>query len=153
MWGGRYFTEEKLIFGCTSSPSIYIQTTMVPRQIAAKHSGMNLTMVAQCVDDVIPISHAGDSKVESFIKKYREVCREMGVRLATNEGGNTPDKCFDITNSGVLLGVEFDSNRCPYCIAARVRSRRNVSRELREWSEEIKRCRREGLNIRNLRRR
>ena len=123
MWGGRYFTEEKLIFGCTSSPSIYIQTTMIPRQIAAKCSGMNLTMTAQCVDDVIPISHKDDDRVEKFITKYREVCREIGVKLATNEGGNTPDKCFDITNNGVLLGVEYDSNRCPTCKMIMARAR------------------------------
>lgn len=110
-WGGRLFTEEKLIFGCTSSPSIYIQTTMVPRQIAAKYSGMNLAMAPQYVNDLIPISHRDDHKVNDFINKYREVCREMGIKLATNEGGNTPDKCFEITNMGVLLGVEYNSAR------------------------------------------
>ena len=110
-WGGRLFTEEKLIFGCTSSPSIYIQTTMVPRQIAANHSDMNKSMICQCVDDVIPIAPKNNKNIHKFIEKYRETCVEMGIKLASNQGDNTPDKCFNITTNGVLLGVEFDSER------------------------------------------
>ena len=110
-WGGRFFTEEKLIFGCTSSPSIYIQTTMVPRQIAANFSGMNLVMTPQCVDDLIPIAVKGSKVIKEFMDKYREVCKQMGIKLATNDGDNTPDKGFSITTRGVLLGVEFDSER------------------------------------------
>ena len=108
-WGGRYLCEIMLIFGCTSSPSIFITVTMIPRDIAAMRSGMQISRIPQCVDDVIPCGPKGCPKMRSFIKEYRDFAEEVGIKLATNTGDNLANKCFGISTEGDLLGINFNT--------------------------------------------
>jgi hypothetical protein len=65
------------------------------------------------LDDVCAAA-AGDSrKLEEFERTYREVAEDIGVRLAPYDD---PDKAFAPCKKGVVLGVEYDTERWTWAI-------------------------------------
>ena len=50
-WGGKYFIDRSLTFGCSSSPGLYDCVSRVVKEIAIKDSGTKRKDTYQCLDD------------------------------------------------------------------------------------------------------
>ena len=104
-FGGRFFMERALVFGCTSSPGIYNEIAATVVALAVLRANVSPSNVLQCLDDVVNISTKRSGECVRFYKAYREICEMVGVSLA---GEDDPGKAFSPTTSGIILGIEYD---------------------------------------------
>ena len=104
-WGGRYFMERALVFGCTSSPGIYNEIAATVVSLAILKAEVSQRNVLQCLDDVVNISTRRSGECLEFYKAYREVCEMIGVSLASEDD---PGKAFSPCTRGIVLGIEYD---------------------------------------------
>ena len=101
-FGGKFFGEVRLTFGCTSSAGHFDDTAKLIKRLAEKASGINPNMVNQVLDNVVACGAKGDGSVGKFYKVYREICKEVGVSLADEAD---PDKAFNVSKQGKVLGI------------------------------------------------
>ena len=102
-FGGRYFCERALTFGASSSPSIYDRMSELVMQIVASLSDVSRSCLLRQLDDNMAAGSL--PMVARWYDTYQSVAQEIGVRLAPTD---VPDKCFEPSSSGVLLGIEYD---------------------------------------------
>ena len=81
-FGGKFFGEVMLTFGCTSSAGHFDDTAKLVKNMAEKASNMDKSMVIQVLDDVVACGAEGDGTVARFYKAYRDICNEVGISLA-----------------------------------------------------------------------
>ena len=104
-FGGKFFMERALVFGCTSSPGIYNEIAATVIAMAVLRANVSPSNVLQCLDDVVNISTKRSGECEKFYKAYREICEMIGVSLA---GEEDPGKAFSPCTSGIILGIEYN---------------------------------------------
>ena len=104
-FGGRYFMERALVFGCVSSPGIYDWITKAVIALAVLMAKVTADNVLQCLDDVVNISPIKSGDCGKFYNAYRDVCRTIGVSLA---GEEDPSKAFPPCREGIVLGVHYN---------------------------------------------
>lgn len=105
-WLGKLFAELSLVFGGVSSAGIYDRLAKIVLYIAIQLSGLPPHLVCQYLDDVVGASPAKSGLTKRFDLTYQQVCKALGVELASRED---PDKSFGPTTEGIVLGVVFDS--------------------------------------------
>jgi hypothetical protein len=105
-WLGMDFVELCLVFGCRSSAGIYDRLAKVVLAIVLLYSKFPEDMVCQYLDDVCAAAAAGSTDLHQFQAAYREVAEHLGVLLAPT---TDPDKAFEPTTAGVVLGVYYDT--------------------------------------------
>ena len=103
-FGGKYFIDRSVTFGCKSSPGIYDRTSGVVMTVARVKAGVRKYNCAKCLDDCCHIGSREDSR--KFYDTYKEVSEECGVRLAPSDD---PDKCFGPSTAGTILGVFYNT--------------------------------------------
>ena len=111
-WGGKYFIDRSLTFGCSSSPGLYDCVARVVKEIALKDSGTNRRDSYQCLDDCGLVGSERDAK--AFFSSYATVGPRVGVRLA--EGA---DKSFGARRQGEILGINYDIDRWSWSFSDR----------------------------------
>ena len=104
-FGGKYFGEVRLTFGCSSSAGHFDDSAKLIKRMAENLSKIDPGMVNQVLDDVVACGAEGDGSVQSFYKAYRDVCKEVGVSLADE---SDPDKAFNASHVGKVLGIMHD---------------------------------------------
>ena len=62
--------------------------------------------VIQHLDDICSASPAGSGRAQVFYNCYKQVCEELGVKLAP---AGDPDKEFGPSTEGIVLGVCYDT--------------------------------------------
>ena len=102
-WCGRYFTELALTFGGRSSPGIYHAVSEVILMVAILEARLRRSIVKKQLDDVVAI--ASKNEVQRFYWQYRDLCDDIGVRLAPEDD---PSKCFPCSDRGSILGLEYN---------------------------------------------
>jgi hypothetical protein len=112
-WAGKYFAELCLVFGAASSPGIYDRVAKTVLDIVLRMAQFPGELVCQHLDDVCAAAAGDSGKLEEFERTYREVAEDIGVRLAPYED---PDKAFAPCKKGVVLGVEYDTERWTWSI-------------------------------------
>jgi hypothetical protein len=105
-WLGVYFAELCLIFGATSSVGIYDRAAKVVLDIVLRISKFPRQLVCQHLDDVCAAAPEGSAGLGVFEKTYRDVAKQVGVRLAPTDD---PDKAFSPCTAGTVLGVSYDT--------------------------------------------
>ena len=56
------------------------------------------------MDDLVAISPADSNWGEEFYRTYKQLCKDIGVSLASTED---PDKAFPPSTRGLVLGIMF----------------------------------------------
>ena len=103
--GGRLFIEEKITFGCVSSPGLFERPSWFLLKAAIVLAGANKDNACKQVDDALVFGRLGDPTCQKVYDYYRQLAPEMGVKLAPE---SDPTKAFPPATSGVCLGVELD---------------------------------------------
>ena len=107
-FGGKFFGEVMLTFGCTSSAGIFDDFAKLVKDLAERKSGIDPCMVNQVLDDVVACGSEGDGSVRRFYKAFKDICEYIGVLLADE---TDPDKAFPATHTGKVLGISYDLKR------------------------------------------
>ena len=113
-FGGRYFVDRSLAFGCKSSPGIFDLVSDVVRDLAAYEAGLPTRRTFKCLDDCGTINTK--EMCQKFYDAYRRIAAEVGVRLAPE---SDPEKAFSCCNKGVILGLEYDTLKWTVRVAER----------------------------------
>jgi len=103
-WLGMDFVELCLVFGCHSSAGLYDRLAKVVLSIVLLYSKFPADMVCQYLDDVC--AAAGSTDLHKFQQAYREIAQHLGVLLTPT---TDPDKAFEPTTHGAMLGVYYDT--------------------------------------------
>ena len=103
--GGRYFIEERITFGSSSSPGIFERPSWFLLRAAVCKAGARQDLTTKQIDDAMVFSKQGDGVCQLVYDNYRILADRMGARLAPE---TKPDKAFSPRSRGVALGVELD---------------------------------------------
>ena len=103
---GKYFFECSLVFGTSSSPSIFDRISDIIRALNCIQTFFKWEWTVKQLDDLIPFGYR--ELVEKFEAAYIELCQVLGVRLAVNDGSA---KTFSCSTEGSILGLEYDTIR------------------------------------------
>ena len=125
-WGGKYFIDRSLTFGCSSSPGLYDCVSRVVKEIAIKDSGTKRKDTYQCLDDCGLVGSERDAG--AFHASYSVIGPRVGVRLA--EG---VDKSFASTSHGEILGIIYNAKDWTWTFSDR--KYRKLVNELTEVTE------------------
>ena len=74
-------------------------------ELAALESGLGLRHSCQQLDDNCIVATAGSLGLWKYLKCYRAIADEIGVRLAPEDD---PLKAFPLQESGEILGIEYN---------------------------------------------
>jgi len=105
-WGGRYFQELCLIFGCASSAGIYDTVAKTVIDLVCRKAAFRPDMVCQHLDDVVAAAPHGSNALFEFTEAYRYIAEAIGVKLAPTDD---PEKAFNPSKQGTVFGVHYDT--------------------------------------------
>ncbi|MBM3938544.1 MAG: hypothetical protein FJ333_07825 [Sphingomonadales bacterium] len=106
LWLGKAFAELSLVFGTASSVGIYDRLAKLVLDIVLALSQFSKEGVCQHLDDVCAAAPAEDDSLDRFNTTYRKVSEQIGVQLAPTDD---PEKAFTASTTGIVLGVEYDT--------------------------------------------
>ena len=104
VWG-RFFVEQALTFGGCNSPTLYNMVARLLIELAALESGMDTRHSVQQLDDNCSTASVGSRILWRYLKSYRGLADELGIRLAPEDD---PAKAFPPSPAGEILGIEYD---------------------------------------------
>ena len=105
-FGGRYFVETALTFGGCNSPSIYRVVASFVKEVTEALVGFDPRHSVMVLDDLCSVGAAGDTLIDVFFQKYREMAARMNVELAPLDDTG---KAFFPCTKGEILGLMYDS--------------------------------------------
>ena len=106
-WGGKFFKELCLIFGCATSAGIFDALAKLVLELVIRMVGFPRDMVCQHLDDICAAAAAAElEKLEKFDGGFQTVAKMVGVRLAPR---TDKEKSFSPSRQGVVFGVEYDT--------------------------------------------
>ena len=94
---GRFFVELALTFGGCNSPSLYNMLARLLIELAALESGMDTRHSLQQLDDNCCTASVGSRIRWRYLKSYRGLADELGIRLAPEDD---PAKAFPPSPAG-----------------------------------------------------
>ena len=103
-WGGLFFVDRSLTFGCGSSPGLYTVVSSVVKEAAIAREGLLSKDTYQVLDDCGMIGDWDD--VSRFYNTYNDIGDFIGVKMAPR---GDPDKSFEVACQGTVLGVHYDT--------------------------------------------
>ena len=113
-WGGKFFKELCLIFGCASSAGIFDALAKLVLELVIRMVGFPRDMVCQHLDDICAAAAAAElEKLEKFDGGFQTVAKMVGVRLAPR---TDKEKSFSPSRQGVVFGVEYDTENWTWAI-------------------------------------
>ena len=104
-FGGRFFVELCLTFGCGTSPTHYNLIAKLLIQLAELKSGMDPRMNCQQLDDNCAAGPEGSQILRRYRKHYRDIAEKIGVKLAPEDD---PSKAFPPSTEGEILGIIYN---------------------------------------------
>ena len=104
-FGGKFFGEVRLTFGCSSSAGHFDDSAKLIKRMAENLSKIDPVMVNQVLDVIVACGAEGYGSVQSLNKAYRGLCSKVGVSLADE---SDPDKAFNASHVGKVLGIMYD---------------------------------------------
>jgi len=112
-WGGKFFKELCLIFGCASSAGIYDATAKTVLDLVCRRAGFPKKMVCQHLDDMVAAAPQQVDSLYKFVAAYQEVAALVGVKLAPT---TDPDKAFLPCKEGIVFGVLYNTESWTWSI-------------------------------------
>ena len=107
-FGGRYFLERCLTFGCSNSPIFFNMVAKLLIELAGLESGFDKKKNCQQLDDNCVVDALGSPSIFKYLESYRRIAERMNVRLASEDD---PSKAFAPCSSGELLGIIYDGSK------------------------------------------
>jgi hypothetical protein len=104
-WGGKFFREDRLVFGSASSAGIFDDAAKTVLSIVCHVAAFPRRAVCQHLDDACA-AHLHKHRIVQFDKAFEEVAAQVGVKLAPKDN---PDKAFAASQSGIVFGVYYDT--------------------------------------------
>ena len=104
-FGGRFFVELCLTFGCGTSPTHFNLIAKLLINLAELRSGMDPRLNCQQLDDNCSAGPEGSHLLRRYRKHYREIAGEIGVKLAPEDD---PSKAFPPSTEGEILGIVYN---------------------------------------------
>ena len=114
-FGGRYFVELCLTFGGCNSPTLFNMVARMLIELACLDSGMDSRHSVQQLDDNCAVASSGSKMLWSYLKSYRSLAEELGIRLAPEDD---PSKAFPPSPAGEILGIEYDGEKMTWAMPA-----------------------------------
>jgi len=105
-WGGKFFQELCLVFGCASSAGIYDAVAKTVLEQVCRLAQFPNSMVCQHLDDMVAAAPDTSSKLTEFVQAYQKVAKLLGVKLAPTDD---PEKAFLPCKKGIVFGVEYNT--------------------------------------------
>ena len=102
-WGGRLFLDLSLVFGASSSPSLYDAVAKVVLDLSSLLAGTESSRTRNQLDDAFTVDHC--ESAWRWFRSYESVCEALGVRLADKA---KRDKVCPPSKLITLLGIEYD---------------------------------------------
>ena len=93
-----------MVFGTSSSPSIFDRMSDIIRVLTCVKALFRYEWTLKQLDDIIPFG--GQDQVKTFESEYRNICSELGVKLAVDDGSA---KTFVCATQGSILGLEYNT--------------------------------------------
>jgi len=106
-WGGRFFVETAQIFGARTSVANYDMLGNIVLALALTNCNIPRTLVHRQLDDVPVVGPRKTDWCEKFTEEYEKICSDIGIKLA--EDCPKKDKAFKLSQTGKVLGIEFDT--------------------------------------------
>ena len=104
-FGGRFFLERCLTFGCANSPTFFNMVARMLIELAEIQSGFDSKKNCQQLDDNCVVDAFGNPGIFKYLKCYRDIAARIEVKLASEDD---PSKAFAPCNKGELLGIIYD---------------------------------------------
>ena len=111
-WLGRYFCENQLIFGGSSSVPLYDCVHDVIIDLVAIQSQPEQDSIQKCLDDAIFVTKTYEEN-QKIYSTYKAIANQINLPLASEQN---PDKAFSAQTSGKILGIIFDTNELKWSI-------------------------------------
>jgi hypothetical protein len=107
MWEGKFFVELRQMFGACSSVQNFDVVANTIKTLAKLQCSIPNRFVLRQLDDTPIVAPAGSGWCEDFLKSYQDLCKEIGLELASE----CPkfDKSFGTTKLGKVLGIWFNT--------------------------------------------
>jgi len=113
-FGGRYFLENRLIFGASTSVSNYDITGKTILDLALANCEIPRDLVKRTIDDVPVVSPRNKDWGEKFTDEYKKVCKDINIELA--EDCPKFEKAFTDSTYGKVLGKFFDTGKMAWMV-------------------------------------
>ena len=113
-WLGKFFFENRLIFGVISSVCNYDIFGNTVECLAISDSSIPSDFVHRQLDDVPVVGPANKDWCSSFSFAYKNLCDEIGVKLAPD--CEKFEKAFTNSKFGKVLGIFFDSENLKWSL-------------------------------------
>ena len=115
-WLGMGFAELCLIFGCASSAGIFDATAKIFLFIVLVKSGFNPRWIIQHLDDFCAsCPHNQLHELEKLDSFFIKIADTLGITLAPRDD---PTKSFAPSHSGVILGIEYNTESWTWAMPA-----------------------------------
>jgi hypothetical protein len=105
-WGGKYFKELALIFGCASSAGIFDDGAKVVLDLVCRRAQFPKEFVCQHLDDACAAAAHESDAVHRFDAAFMEIASYVGVKLAPRDD---PDKSFGPSKEGTVFGIYYNT--------------------------------------------
>ena len=102
-WGGKLFVDLSLVFGASSSPSVFDQVAAIVLYFSVILAGVSSGNTGHQLDDAFFIGL--ENEASSWFAAYQQVCARVGIKLADL---SKPDKMMPPSKQITLLGLEYD---------------------------------------------
>ena len=120
LFGGRVFTELRLIFGDTYAPLFFDRFHHVI--LVAFVTGPNRFPRCcwnKCIDDVpVTVPESKEQWMKEHFGTYRRVCNQLGVKLSPMDNAS---KSFEASQIGEVLGISFNTQDMTWSLPERKR--------------------------------
>ena len=100
-WGGKLFMDLSLVFGASSSPSVFDQVAAIVLYFSVILAGVSSGNTGHQLDDAFFIGL--ENEASSWFAAYQQVCARVGIKLADL---SKPDKMMPPSKRITLLGLE-----------------------------------------------
>lgn len=103
--------DTSLTFGCKSSPALYDRYNKLIVCLAGMMARVPSEDLTNQLDDAVCLSSLEGAV--AWTRCYKEICKEVGVLLAPDDGS----KGFQASRQGTILGVDLDLDTWTWSLA------------------------------------
>ena len=132
-WGGKYFKELCLVFGCSSSAGIFDCTAKLILDLVCRKANFPRGKICQHLDDICAAAEKREDLMR-FDANFAQIAEILGVKLASRED---KDKSFEPSKCGVVLGVEYDTESWTWKLPADKKAKMCMALKAAAASERI----------------
>jgi hypothetical protein len=114
-WLGKFFYDKTTVFGSAAAPAWFDPLSELIVLIVCTLFKIPRKYVHRQLDDVPMVSPKNSGLTEKFYTEYRNICAKINLPLAEQCPLN--EKAFGPTNTGTVLGINFNSKNLTWSLS------------------------------------